>query len=91
MTSTRMSRHVDAPREGSLFRISLTYDEPTGTGKTTWRLVHNKVCLESQTATLHRRSVSPGIFRELGLLALAELISIIHHTKESLHEVWNHH
>lgn len=67
MTSTRLSRHVDAPRgivyrallnaravatwmvpdgmtshvfafdarEGGLFRISLTYDEPTGTGKTT--------------------------------------------------------
>jgi hypothetical protein len=66
-TSTRTSRHVNAPRanvyralldaravatwmvpigmtshvhvfdarEGGLFRISLTYDEPTGTGKTT--------------------------------------------------------
>jgi uncharacterized protein YndB with AHSA1/START domain len=66
-TSTRVSRHVNAPRanvyralldaravatwmvpvgttshlhvfdarEGGLFRISLTYDEPTGTGKTT--------------------------------------------------------
>jgi uncharacterized protein YndB with AHSA1/START domain len=66
-TSTRISRHVNAPRanvyralldaravatwmvpvgmtshvhvfdarEGGLFRISLTYDEPTGTGKTT--------------------------------------------------------
>jgi uncharacterized protein YndB with AHSA1/START domain len=27
--------HVFDPREGGLFRISLTYDEPTGTGKTT--------------------------------------------------------
>ncbi len=67
ITSTRISRHVDAPcanvyralldaravatwmlpigmtshvhvfdpREGGFFRISLTYDEPTGTGKTT--------------------------------------------------------
>ena len=66
-TSTRTSRHVNAPRadvyralvdpravatwmvpvgmtshvheydarEGGLFRVSLTYDEPTGTGKTT--------------------------------------------------------
>src|SRR3972149_10398316 len=67
MSSTRISRHIRAPRasvyralldpravatwkvptdmtchvhafdarEGGLFRISLTYDEPTGTGKTT--------------------------------------------------------
>ena len=67
MSSTRVSRHVNAPRttvyrafldagaiakwkvpdgmtchvhefdarEGGSFRISLTYDEPTGTGKTT--------------------------------------------------------
>src|SRR5581483_10179260 len=27
--------HVFEPREGGSFRISLTYDEPTGTGKTT--------------------------------------------------------
>ena len=27
--------HIFDPREGGLFRISLTYDEPTGTGKTT--------------------------------------------------------
>jgi uncharacterized protein YndB with AHSA1/START domain len=27
--------HVFEPREGGLFRISLTYDTPTGTGKTT--------------------------------------------------------
>jgi uncharacterized protein YndB with AHSA1/START domain len=34
---TGMTSHVhefDA-REGGLFRVSLTYDEPTGTGKTT--------------------------------------------------------
>src|SRR5215213_4050107 len=33
----RHDRHVHAfdPREGGSFRISLTYDEPTGTGKTT--------------------------------------------------------
>ncbi len=32
-----MTSHVHAfdPREGGSFRISLTYDEPTGTGKTT--------------------------------------------------------
>ncbi len=32
-----MTRHVHAfaAREGGSFRISLTYDEPTGTGKTT--------------------------------------------------------
>ena len=32
-----MTRHVHDfdPREGGTFRISLTYDEPTGTGKTT--------------------------------------------------------
>lgn len=56
MSSTRISRRVNAPRavttwkvptgmtshvhafdarEGGSFRISLTYDEPTGTGKTT--------------------------------------------------------
>ena len=34
---TDMTSHVHAfePREGGSFRISLTYDEPTGTGKTT--------------------------------------------------------
>ena len=34
---TGMTCHVHAfdPREGGTFRISLTYDEPTGTGKTT--------------------------------------------------------
>jgi uncharacterized protein YndB with AHSA1/START domain len=34
---TGMTCHVHAfdPREGGSFRISLTYDEPTGTGKTT--------------------------------------------------------
>lgn len=37
MVPTGMSSHVHAfePREGGAFRISLTYDEPTGTGKTT--------------------------------------------------------
>jgi uncharacterized protein YndB with AHSA1/START domain len=31
MTSTV---HVFEPREGGAFRVSLTYDQPTGTGKT---------------------------------------------------------
>jgi uncharacterized protein YndB with AHSA1/START domain len=37
MVPTGMSSHVHAfdPREGGSFRISLTYDAPTGTGKTT--------------------------------------------------------
>jgi Activator of Hsp90 ATPase homolog 1-like protein len=38
VSSTSISRRVHAPRtirEGGSFRISLTYDEPTGTGKTT--------------------------------------------------------
>jgi uncharacterized protein YndB with AHSA1/START domain len=37
MVPTGMTSHVRAfdPREGGAFRISLTYDEPTGTGKTT--------------------------------------------------------
>jgi uncharacterized protein YndB with AHSA1/START domain len=37
MAPTGMSSHVHAfdPREGGAFRISLTYDAPTGTGKTT--------------------------------------------------------
>jgi uncharacterized protein YndB with AHSA1/START domain len=37
MVPTGMSSHVHAfdPREGGAFRISLTYDAPTGTGKTT--------------------------------------------------------
>jgi uncharacterized protein YndB with AHSA1/START domain len=37
MAPTGMTCHVHAfdPREGGSFRISLTYDEPTGTGKTT--------------------------------------------------------
>jgi len=37
MVPTGMSSHVHTfePREGGAFRISLTYDEPTGTGKTT--------------------------------------------------------
>jgi uncharacterized protein YndB with AHSA1/START domain len=37
MVPTGMTSHVYAfdPREGGAFRISLTYDAPTGTGKTT--------------------------------------------------------
>jgi uncharacterized protein YndB with AHSA1/START domain len=37
MVPSGMTSHVHAfdPREGGSFRISLTYDEPTGTGKTT--------------------------------------------------------
>src|SRR6202048_104555 len=37
MVPTGMTSHVHAfdPREGGAFRISLTYDAPTGTGKTT--------------------------------------------------------
>lgn len=37
MVPTGMTSHVHAfePREGGAFRISLTYDEPSGTGKTT--------------------------------------------------------
>jgi uncharacterized protein YndB with AHSA1/START domain len=37
MVPTGMTSQVHAfdPREGGAFRISLTYDEPTGTGKTT--------------------------------------------------------
>ena len=37
MVPTGMTSHVHAfdAREGGLFRISLTYDAPTGTGKTT--------------------------------------------------------
>jgi uncharacterized protein YndB with AHSA1/START domain len=37
MVPTGMTSYVHAfePREGGMFRISLTYDEPTGTGKTT--------------------------------------------------------
>ena len=36
MVPAGMTSHVHAfePREGGFFRISLTYDEPTGTGKT---------------------------------------------------------
>jgi uncharacterized protein YndB with AHSA1/START domain len=48
MVPTGMSSHVHAfdAREGGAFRISLTYDEPTGTGKTT-----------AQTDTFHGRFV----------------------------------
>jgi uncharacterized protein YndB with AHSA1/START domain len=37
MVPTGMTSHVHAfePREGGVFRVSLTYDAPTGTGKTT--------------------------------------------------------
>src|SRR5919106_290221 len=37
MVSTGMTSHVHAfeAREGGTFRVSLTYDAPTGTGKTT--------------------------------------------------------
>jgi len=37
MVPTGMTSHVPAfeAREGGTFRISLTYDDPTGTGKTT--------------------------------------------------------
>jgi uncharacterized protein YndB with AHSA1/START domain len=38
--------HVFEPREGGAFRVSLTYDAPTGTGKTT-----------AQTDTYHGRFV----------------------------------
>src|SRR2546421_301662 len=49
MVPTGMTSHVHAfdPREGGAFRISLTYDAPTGTGKTT-----------AQTDTYHGRFVS---------------------------------
>lgn len=45
---TGMTSHVHEfdPREGGAFRVSLTYDEPTGTGKTT-----------SHTDTYHGRFV----------------------------------
>ena len=48
MVPTGMTSHVHAfdAREGGSFRISLTYDEPTGTGKTT-----------SHTDTYHGRFV----------------------------------
>jgi uncharacterized protein YndB with AHSA1/START domain len=48
MVPTGMTSHVHAfePREGGSFRISLTYDAPTGTGKTT-----------AQTDTFHGRFV----------------------------------
>jgi uncharacterized protein YndB with AHSA1/START domain len=49
MVPTGMSSHVHAfePREGGAFRVSLTYDAPTGTGKTT-----------AQTDTYHGRFVT---------------------------------
>jgi uncharacterized protein YndB with AHSA1/START domain len=48
MVPTGMTSHVHAldAREGGAFRISLTYDAPTGTGKTT-----------AQTDTFHGRFV----------------------------------
>ena len=48
MVPAGMTSHVHAfdPREGGAFRISLTYDAPTGTGKTT-----------AQTDTYHGRFV----------------------------------
>src|SRR5438132_3424649 len=48
MVPTGMTSHVHAfdAREGGAFRISLTYDSPTGTGKTT-----------AQTDTFHGRFV----------------------------------
>jgi uncharacterized protein YndB with AHSA1/START domain len=50
MVPTGMTSHVDEfdAREGGSFRISLTYDAPTGTGKTT-----------AQTDTFHGRFVKP--------------------------------
>src|SRR5262249_4728446 len=50
MVPTGMTSRVHAfdAREGGSFRISLTYDEPTGTGKTT-----------AHTATFHGRFVKP--------------------------------
>src|SRR5438034_11607121 len=57
MVPTGMTSHVHAfdPREGGSFRISLTYNEPTGTGKTT-----------AHTDTFHGRFVKlvtnePGV------------------------------
>jgi uncharacterized protein YndB with AHSA1/START domain len=48
MVPSGMTSHVHTfdPREGGAFRISLTYDAPTGTGKTT-----------AQTDTSHGRFV----------------------------------
>src|SRR5918997_1839330 len=48
MVPSNMTSHMHAfdPREGGAFRISLTYDTPTGTGKTT-----------AQTDTYHGRFV----------------------------------
>ena len=48
MVPTGMSSHIHAfdPHEGGAFRISLTYEAPTGTGKTT-----------AQTDTYHGRFV----------------------------------
>src|ERR671931_1254441 len=48
MVPDRMTSHVQVfePREGGAFRISLTYDAPTGAGKTT-----------AQTDTFHGRFV----------------------------------
>src|SRR5437867_8873082 len=48
MVPTGMTSHVHAfdPREGGIFRISLTYDAPTAAGKTT-----------AQTDTYHGRFV----------------------------------
>src|SRR6266498_1054644 len=51
MVPTGMTSHVHAfdPREGGAFRISLTYDAPTATGKTT-----------AHTDTFHGRFVRPN-------------------------------
>src|SRR5882724_10555709 len=50
MVPTSMTSHVHAfdPRQGGAFRISLTYDAPTATGRTT-----------AHTDTYHGRFVKP--------------------------------
>jgi hypothetical protein len=60
MVPTGMTSHVHAfdAREGGSFRISLTYDAPTGTGKTT-----------AHTDTYHGRFVRRQRLRANGDLA----------------------
>jgi uncharacterized protein YndB with AHSA1/START domain len=60
MVPTGMTSHVHAfePHEGGSFRISLTYDAPTGTGKTT-----------AQTDTFHGRFVK--------LVANEEVVEVV--------------
>ena len=76
--------HEFDPREGGSIRISLTYDEPTGTGKTTARTDTYHGCPDADGGT-HLVAVHDGLppgvspsDNEMGWqMALAKLATLV--------------